>query len=265
MPQIDNEGVKIHYEAYGEGPAMVFLHPFGANRYIWFNQIFTFARMGRVIVLDHRGHGLSDKPAQDYGIPQLASDARAVLDHADVERAVLVGNSIGSMVALQMNLDAPERAVANMLISSGTGLARGMPPEARQAFAEHFEIAYANVLEGGTSEKTKRERPEVHAYATDSFRVRGNFSQAVFLANLNHPEGLFNWNIRDRLSEIQNPTLLIAGKEDRVMPLKATQTLADHIPNARLNVLDDVGHFYQLEKPAEFNAELTAFLEEFGA
>ena len=76
---------------------------------------------------------------------------------------------------------------------------------------------------------------------------------------------MFNWNITARLKEIRKPTLIFAGEEDQATPVAANKLLADNIPGAQLRVVKDVGHFYQLEKPAEFNRELRQFVSQVAA
>jgi pimeloyl-ACP methyl ester carboxylesterase len=111
MPYVDNRGVKVFYDSYRQGPPIVFLHPWTTNGYIWYFQIFPFARTNQVVVVDHRGHGRSDKPKQGYSIQEHASDVLAVVDALKIDRAVVVGNSIGGMIAMQFTLDHPDRVL----------------------------------------------------------------------------------------------------------------------------------------------------------
>ncbi len=265
MPHVERNGVKVYYETFGQGTPIVFLHPFTTNRYIWSNQIFTFARDHKVIVVDERGHGLSDKPESGYAISEMAADVVAILDDAGVDKAVLVGNSIGGMIAMQTSLDAPDRVLGLLILSSGTNLSAALPPEAGQAFVDNFEAAFDGLLEGATSAKTKRDKPEVCGYAADVYRVGDNFTHAVFLANAGDPNGVFNWNITDRLKDIRQPTLVIAGEEDQATTVEVNQVLADNIPGAQLKVVPDVGHFYQQERPVDFNNDLRSFLKQLDA
>ena len=76
------------------------------------------------------------------------------------------------------------------------------------------------------------------------------------------PNGVFAWNIKNRLSSIRKPTLILAGEEDQGTPVAANQFLADNIPGAKIRVIKEIGHFYQLERPSEFNAALRGFLAE---
>ncbi len=265
MPYVKRNDVQVYYESYGQGSPIVFLHPFSTNANIWHFQTFAFAQQHQCIIIDHRGHGRSDKPAAGFAIEEQAADVVAVLDDAGIDQAVLVGNSIGGMIAMQVNLDAPERVRGTLILSSGTNLAAGMPPEAGEAFAQDWRGAFAGLLEGALSAKSKQQKPELMDLLVGYFMVDDNFTEATFGGSAGDPSGVFNWNISDRLGEITKPTLVIAGAEDQATPLEANQFLADNIPGARIKVVEDVGHFYQLERPADFNNDLRSFLKELDA
>lgn len=259
MPHAINGAVKIFYDNYGQGVPIVFLHPWSTNGYIWYYQLFPFARSHQVIAIDHRGHGRSDKPVSGYSIQEHASDVRAVLDAAGVQKAILVGNSIGGMIAMQFNLDYPDRVIGNLILSSGTAVGENMPKEAAAAFQSDYLGTFNALMEGAISAKSKRERPEILEVMKAHFAVASNFPKHVFDASMADPNGVFGWNIKSKLSAIRKPTLVVAGEEDQATPVGANQFLADNIPGAKLLVVKDVGHFHQLEKPLEFNATLQEF------
>jgi pimeloyl-ACP methyl ester carboxylesterase len=263
MPFAENRGVKIYYDSYGSGTPIVFLHPWTTNGNIWYYQAFNFAVTNCCIPIDHRGMGRSDKPAGGYSIPEHASDVAAVLDALKIDKAVLVGNSIGGMIALQFNLDYPQRVLGNVIISSGTGLFEGQDPKAFQESAAAYESNYLGTfdaaLENSISARSKREKPEILEVMKAHLRIDG-FPHHVFKSSFHDPNGLFHWNIGPRLKEIRKPTVVYAGEEDFGIPMEKNKFLADQIPGARLVALKDIGHFYQLERPAEFNAELRKFL-----
>jgi 3-oxoadipate enol-lactonase len=261
MPYAENGGVKTFYDAYGEGVPIVFLHPWTTNGYIWYFQVFPFARTNQVIVVDERGHGRSDKPRSGYSIKEHARDLAAVFEAAKIDKAFLIGNSIGGMIAMQFNLDYPDRVLANVILSSGTALGENMPKEAAEAFKNNFEASFSALLEGAVSTRTKRERPEILEVMRSHFMVQSNFPKYVFDSATSDPNGVFNWNIKDRLSEIRKPTLVLAGEEDQATPVAANKFLADNIPGAKLNVIKDAGHFCQLEKPMEFNSTVRQFID----
>ena len=259
MPLAQNGAVKVYYDNYGQGTPIVFLHPWSTNGGIWYYQTFPFAQTNQVIVIDHRGHGRSDKPTSGYSIQEHAGDVRAVLDAAGVRKAILVGNSIGGMIAMQFTLDNPDRVIGQLILSSGTGLGKDMPKEAAAAFQTDYLGTFGALMEGAVAAKTKRERPEILEVMRAHFAVQSNFPKHVFDSAIADPNGVFNWNIETKLSTIRKPTLVVAGEEDQATPVAANKFLADNIPDARLITVKDVGHFHQLEKPLEFNATLKEF------
>jgi 3-oxoadipate enol-lactonase len=263
MPHINRNGVNVYYESHGAGLPIVFLHPWTTNRFIWASQVFEFAREHRCVVVDHRGHGLSDKPASGYAIGEMAADVVAILDHAGIDRAVLVGNSIGGMIAMQTSLDAPSRVLGNLILSSATNMAASMDPAAGEALQKDWRAVFSGLLSGAVSAKSKVERPEILAYMEGCFRTATNFTEGVFFASAADPNGVFNWNISDRLKDIKQPTLIIAGEEDGATTVEHNQFLADRIPNAKIKIYKDVGHFCQWEKPMVFNDNLRTFLQQF--
>lgn len=260
MPHVERQGVELYYECYGEGAPIVLVHPMATNHYLWTHQIFALARQHRVIAVDLRGHGRSSKPARGYAIAEMAADVLAVLDAEGVASAVLVGNSIGGMVALQTTLDAPARVRATVVVSSGTNLAAGAPPGAAQALLDDFEGVILAMLGGAISPATRRDRPEVFDTIAALYNLRDNVTREVFLACGSDPGGVFRWDIRGRLAEIVGPTLVLAGADDRTMPAEVTRRLAEAIPGARFELVPEVGHFLPIEQPARFNAILREFL-----
>ncbi|QDK36182.1 alpha/beta fold hydrolase [Bdellovibrio sp. NC01] len=261
MPFAQQSGVNIYFETYGSGTPVVLLHPFSTNRYFWSRQIFTLAQKHRVIVIDLRGHGLSDKPASGYSIPKLALDVEAVLKAVGDEKAVVVGVSVGGMIAMQLALQSPQYVKALVLISCGTNLAPYVPAVALQAYQERFEAAFGFMLQGSLSERTKTEKPEIFEYLNSVFRTQDNFTKESYLASLRDSEGIFNWNILDSLKEIQVPTFVFAGASDQAVPLEAVRTLSHAIPHASFKIVPDVGHYYPLEQADQFNRDLVSILE----
>ena len=257
MPYVNSNGVDIYYETYGQGVPIVFLHPLYTNGYIWCFQIFPFARTNQCVVIDHRGHGRSGKPQQGYSIREHTEDVAAVLDELQIDRAVLVGNAIGGMIAMQFSLDYPERVLGNVIISTGMGLSQDMPADALVD-----QGAFTRLIDLTVSAKTRQQRGEILDLMKALVIVESNFPRYVFVASSQDPEGVFNWNIKDRLKDIHNPTLVLVGAEDQATPVEMLRVVADGIPGAQLNVIKDVGHFYQLENPSEFNETLRQFVDQ---
>src|SRR5258708_7443039 len=192
MSYADNKGVKVYYESWGSGGVpIVFLHPWSTNGYIWYFQLYHFARNNTCVVVAHRGHGRSDKPASGYSIQEHASDVAAVMDAAKIDKAVIVGNSIGGMMAMQLCLARPERVLGLVIQSSGTALAEGLPKEVMEAMIRDRDGTFNQLLEGTVSARTKRERPEILDLARASFMLESNWPHHVFDSAIKDPNGVF--------------------------------------------------------------------------
>ncbi len=262
MPYADNRGIKVYYEVWGRGGTpMVFLHPWSTNGYIWYQQIFHFGRANTCVTMDLRGHGRSDKPPGGYSIQEHASDAAAVMDAAGLQKAVVIGNSIGGMIAMQTCLDRPDRVSGIVIQSSGTAMSAGLPQEVMAAMMRDRDGTFSQLLEGALSARSKRERPELLESLKTQFLMESNWPRHVFDSAMKDPNGVFNWDIRGRLKEIRQPALVLAGEEDNATPVAANKFLADNIPGAKLSVVKEVGHFYQLERPRDFNAAVDEFIK----
>ena len=264
MPYVEREkGVKVHYEDYGKGFPLVFLHGFSANAWIWVYQAPIFAHKNRCIIIEARGHGLSDKPLKGYSVQEMAADDAAVLAALGIDRAILVGNSMGGMRAMQMSLDNPQLVAGNVIIGSATNLTQFLDVnQLITSLRANYEGAAEELVGSCFSKRTRREKPEVCEMIKNNFLDSVGFPRRVALACLEDPNGVWRWNMGDRLKEISQPTLVLAGEEDGVTPVEANRFLAEQIPGAELRVLKEVAHCYQLERPLEFNQVLEEFIRK---
>ncbi len=260
MPYVQREGVNIYYDTYGQGMPIVFLHPFSSNRHIWLFQLFSFAREYQCILIDHRGHGQSDKQTQSYTIRAMAADVSCVLDEMGHSRAVLVGNSIGGMIAMQFNLDFPDRVLGTTVISTATNLSVHMPPDVVRKFQTDLRGNFLSLMEDEVASRTSQTKPEILQSIQGSFLVPNNFPEHVLHAHARERGAVFDWDITRQLKDITGPFMAFAGAEDGAVPVRAIEFLVRNIPDAELKVVEGVGHFYHLERPAEFNRDFRHFL-----
>ena len=132
------------------------------------------------------------------------------------------------------------------------------------SFQNDYEAAAENLVTRCFSVKTQTERPEVCQMIKHNFLNEGGFPRRVALACLEDPNGVWQWDISDRLQEITQPTLVLVGEEDQATPVAANRFLAERIPGAELRVLKEVGHCYEIERPLEFNQMLEEFVARHG-
>lgn len=264
MPFVRRNGVRIHYEVAGSGPALLLLEGLGYGLWMWSKQRPALARHFTLVMPDHRGNGQSDKPDEPYTIRLLAEDALAVLNELGMERAHVLGVSLGGMVALELAVYFPERVRGLVLASTTPGgpHADPMPRVTQEAWLaartlpprEGLRAAMALAFGSGYMETHP---DEVEWILTE--RLRAPQPDHAWLRQL---QAAWQFDVFDALGGIEHPALVIAGSEDRVVPTSNAHVLAGRIPNARLVVFEGAGHLVFWERAEEFNAEVIRFLRE---
>lgn len=257
--RLDINGVKLNVAVQGGGPPLLFLHGLGANHRNWEAQLDAFAANYRCIAPDWRGAGNSDCPPGPYTLEQFADDLAAVCDRLGVDRAPVVGQSMGGCIAQAFALRHPQRVSALVIVASRPRSAstseQGLhaiealiAAEGIDAVPDRFlDDVYPAAFQGAHPEIVGRFRREISAY-----------EPAGLLAAM---AGLSSFDFTPRLEEIRAPTLCIAGAFDKVCPPVETELMTRLIPGARSVLFDDCGHQPHVEAPERFNALLTAFLD----
>ena len=242
-------GIAIDYEVTGDGPVVLLGHGYGSTRHMWDEQHRALADRWRVVSWDMRGHGQTDSPDDParYSAALTVADMRALLQHLDVERAVIGGLSLGGYVSLAFVLAHPEMTRALVICDSGPGYRNA---EARAQWNQRAHERAANLEAKGLEALARRSRETqqaVHRSAQGlAHAARGMLAQ----------EGAA---IIDSLPTIRVPTLIILG--DRDTPFIAPcEYMAKKIPGARLEVIPGAGHSSNLDQPEIFNRVLREFL-----
>jgi pimeloyl-ACP methyl ester carboxylesterase len=270
MAQVStDDGVRLHVEETGRGVPVLFVHEFAGDHRSWEPQVRALSRRYRCVTYAARGYPPSDVPTDPavYSQARAVADAVAVLDALDIERAHVVGLSMGGFCTLHLGLRHPERA--RSLVVSGVGY--GAPPEKQQSFREESGVIADAFASEGAAEVAKR-------YAVGPARVqfqnkdpRGHAEFAAQLAEHDSTGSALTmrgvqaarpslYDLTDELRALDVPTLLIAGDEDEGC-LEPNLMLKRTIPTAGLALLPRTGHTCNLEEPELF----TRLLERFFA
>lgn len=251
-------GLRLPCAEHGaaDGLPVLFLHGVTDSLRSWRPLLRHLPGSLRALALTQRGHAGASQPAEGYRIADLAADAVAVLDALGIERAVLVGHSMGSVVAQRVALDQPRRVRALALLGSFTSLAHN--PEVRGLAAEvatlrdPIDTAFAHAFQASTLA-----RPIDAAFFAqvvgDSCAVPARIWRALF-------DGFREADFAAELGRIAAPTLVIAGARDAICRLDDQRALAERLPRARLHVMPEAGHAMHWEDPAAVAAALTDFL-----
>jgi pimeloyl-ACP methyl ester carboxylesterase len=267
------DGRQVNVVELGSGPPIVFIHGLSGSWQNWLEQVPVFAREHRVIAFDLPGFGGSEMPAQKISISGYGRFVNALLDELGVGSAAVVGNSMGGFIGIELAIRFPER-VERMVLVSAAGLSieylRNERALALLGVAESRLAAYSGWVASRSEALARRpgarrlifgivaHRPERLPAPLVAEQVRGS-GKPGFLPAL---DALTDYPIRDRLSEIACPTLIVWGAEDKLVPARDADEFARLIPNARKVVWPETGHVAMLERPAAFNALLEAFLTE---
>ncbi|WP_425916124.1 alpha/beta fold hydrolase [Pseudomonas sp. GWSMS-1] len=259
MSYFDNDGCQLHYEEYGRGAPVLLVHGLGSSTRDWEYQIPELARHYRVIALDVRGHGRSDKPRERYSIQGFAEDVAALIEHLQLPQVHLVGISMGGMIGFQLGVDHPELLKSLCIVNSGPEVKAKRP-------RDYIEIAkrwsLSRLLSLDTIAKALGKllfpKPEQAELRQKILQRWPQNDKRAYLASL---DAIIGWGVRERLSRISCPTLVITADRDYT-PVAQKQAYVDELPNARLLVIEDSRHATPLDQPEHFNSSLLAFLAE---
>ncbi|MDX6678266.1 MAG: hypothetical protein QOE31_2318 [Solirubrobacteraceae bacterium] len=267
------DGSAVNVVDIGSGPVVVFLHGLAGCWQNWLETIPEFARDHRVIALDLPGFGASPMPAQPISMPGYARMLDELFVTLGVDSATLVGSSMGGFVAAEFAIRYRAQ-VQRLCLTSPAGLSmEHMRNERNQGLRARIE----NVLFFGTgwlaarsdrvvrSERLRRALLMLVAAYPERLPSRLVVEQARGAGKPGFNDALdamTGYPIRDRLGEIACPALIVWGELDRLVPLRDAAEFEWLIGQARKLVYADTGHLVMLERPARFNADLRAFLDE---
>ena len=261
------DDVRIYFEEAGQGTPIIFLHEFAADHTNWEPQMRYFSRGHRCITYSARGYTPSDVPdGEVYTYKHFYTDALAVLDHLKIERAHLVGLSMGAYSSLQIGLNAPQRALSMTLAGVGSGSEIENLDNWRKqcrANAEQFET-----LGSAEVAKVTREAPSRIPFLVKDPRGHADFYAALARhdakGSANTMRGFQGgrpsiYTMTDAIRGAATPALIICGDEDDNC-IEPSMFLKKHLPAAGLAFFPKSGHVLNLEEPALFNEMVERFI-----
>jgi pimeloyl-ACP methyl ester carboxylesterase len=245
---------QIHYESHGKGKeALVLVHGWGCNLNHWRDQISELSKRNRVIALDLPGHGLSDKPETKYDMDLFAAAIEAVMKDAGVERAVLVGHSMGTPVARQFYRKYPQKTLAIVIVDGG--LRPFGTKEQREQFMAPLRGPNWKEAVAPMSAFMTSTLPEA-----DKTRVKTSFESTPHHVLVSAMEAMGE-DALYATDKINVPVLAILAKTPFWAP-DTEQFLRSLAPDLEFQMWEGVDHFLFMGKPKEFNAAVIAFLNK---
>ncbi len=263
---VDLNGRKTHYIEKGEGDPVILLHGFFFDSYLWAENIDALARHFRVYALDLWGAGYSTREPLDYGYPLFSEQLLRFMDRLGIQRASLVGQSMGGGTAIHFCVQHRER-VEKLLLVAVAGLPNPLPLMAR-----FFNLPGVGELFLGLNTDAIRKRGLADSFIHDRSLITDGYFEHVTRAQkiqgstkvgMTILRKRFFGTLSDeihRLAGMDVPVLLVSGREDRSIPLRVGQEMHRILADSRLEILDRAGHVPNFERAEEFNRLAVDFL-----
>jgi 3-oxoadipate enol-lactonase len=257
MPKINADGCAIHVEVEGpeHAPVLMLSNSLGTNLHMWDDQVAPFTRHFRLVRYDRRGHGQSEVPKGPYSMERLGRDVLAILDALKIERTNWCGLSMGGMVGMWLGANAPNRINKLILSNTSSYMPDNSVWDARIKAAR--ERGLAALVEGTLDRWFTKPFRERAPQAVEP--IRQMFVATEVDGYVGCVEAIRAMDHRPLLAKITAPTLVIAGRHDPGTTLEAGEYIAEHIPGAKLAVLE-AAHIANVEQPQIYAETVLGFL-----
>ena len=265
MPKTKVNDIELYYEVHGEGTPLVLVSGLGYSLWQWHLMVPYLKKHFQVITLDNRGVGQTDKPAGPYTASMLAKDTVGLLDALGVDKAVVMGHSMGGFIAQAMALEYPERVSKLILASTNFGGPRHVPVTA-EAMAVLSDVTsdpmtrLRNGIVVSTAPGFAERQPELIQKWLD-WRVANPLDSAGYQSQMAIGLGLMAEDaaFENKLPNVTAPALILFGEHDKVVPPANADLLAKQLKGSQTRILPDAGHFFPLEIPEEASQVVIQF------
>ena len=263
------DGSTVNYVELGEGPPIVFVHGLGGCWQNWLENLPYFAQHHRVIAVDLPGFGRSELPRGEISIPNYGRFIDSLLRRLGVERATLVGNSMGGFVSTEVAISFPTWVEKLVLVSAAGAHELPGKVNSRQA------LRAASISQPLTDAVIKRaeflaRRPRGRRLMLGMVcRYPERLSAAMtmeMIAGAGKPafddalHSIFSYDFRDRLGEVSAPALIIWGRNDMVVPVRCADIYERALPDSRKLIMESTGHVAMIERAHTFNRTVAEFV-----
>lgn len=271
MPFATNNNQKIFYQVHSHnGTPLVLIMGLGGTSDGWALQLNDFSENYTLITPDNRGVGRSAMPDEPYFMDIFADDLAAILDQEEIEQAIILGASMGGLIAQEFYHKYPERVKSLILACTGVGpndtefvMAKQKVLDVLSTPIPEKEEELRHYLEDYISVFYHHSYCDEHPDLVDRMIQKRSSQDQPDYANKRQLAACFTHTPNSsRLKAIDVPTLVIHGDDDIVWPLNNAHYLANNIERSELKVMKKTGHMLLIEKPEEFNQSILSFLEK---
>ncbi len=254
------DDIEVYFEDRGKGEPLLFLHGFPFDHQMWSSQLGALAGKCRVIAPDLRGFGDSSRPEGVYTMTRFADDLRKLLDQLEIKKVTMIGLSMGGYIALAFAERCQGRLKRLVLSNTRSAADAESARKNRYHAVERIKEEGVGFLIRDMPEKvlcplTLKSRPELVEV------VRHAIERQPSVGIIGALQGMAQRKDRTSLlKEITVPTLVIAGREDSLIPVDEAEQMIRELPRGHLEVIAAAGHLANLEQPRIYNELLTGFL-----
>ncbi|MDA4131055.1 MAG: alpha/beta hydrolase [Thaumarchaeota archaeon] len=256
------DGTSIYYEEFGSGKSIVLVHGWCGSHSLWERTVQDLAKKFRTFAMDNRGHGDSGKPNTDYDFNEFSSDLKELIDQKGLENAILVGWSMGVSISLRYFERFGKHGISKLVLVNGPIRLASAPDFPYSMSREYLE----NLFDERIDNRAMREREFVkigfympHLEATNWISsIHMETPMHIAMKCVRHQMDL---DMRDVLKKIDIPTLVCYGAHDPFYPTSLGQFIVQRIPNSRLVIFEESGHYPFLEESNKFSNLIEEFAD----
>jgi len=261
MPKIKVNNINMHYEINGKGDPLVFIHGLGSSTRDWEEQIPVFSKDYKCITLDMRGHGSTDKPNEQYKIPQFAADVAELLKTLNISNAFVVGLSMGGATGFHLAISYPELVKKLVVTNMSAAVPYKSFADKKMFFTRLMIVKLLGMKIMGKviASKLFVKQNEHNEKCRKIMATR--WAENNPKAYLSSMRALKNWSVIEDLHKIKCPTLIIHSDED-YSSLAHKTYYTSLITNGELIIVKDARHALPMEKPEEYNKILSEYFKK---
>lgn len=249
-----NGGTVVHYLEAGQGPDLILVHGLGSSSEAWRETMTVLAKSYHVIAPDLPGYGKSDRPKASYSVEYHATALNEFITSLGLKKVAIAGNSLGGWIALLFALDHPEK-VSHLVLVASAGLKRDtLPPINLNPSTKEEQMTLLLALFADPAMVTDRMLAEQWEYRK-SVRAAEQATLASFRTRAPF--------LDERIRSLKTPTLIIWGRQDRIIPLEFGERFHKAISGSKLVVFENTGHMPQMERPKEFARAVKGFVRSW--
>jgi pimeloyl-ACP methyl ester carboxylesterase len=263
---VTNDGVKLWYEDKGQGRPLVMIHGWSCSSQFFRRNVDELAKHCRVIAMDLRGHGKSEKPAWGYRISRMAKDLKDLIDGLKLKDVTVLGWSMGAAIAWSYIDLFGNEALSKLICvdqsprqyySGDWKLGQGgcYDAESLAVLCSRLEFDFENTIRGTLSVcLTHKPSPEETDFFLGEFRQCPGWVQAAIMTDHTN----LDW--REQLPQIKDPTLVLVGRKSMIFPWQGSAYVGEHIPKAETVFFENSGHMLFYEESEKFNEVVRKFV-----